>query len=146
MKILQNKQFGLSLITAIFLLVVISALAAFSVTLFTTQQRSAALDVLGERAYQASRAGLEWGSYQVLQNASAGIFCASPLPASAVNIVTMPAATTLQDFTVTVSCGKTAASEAGATVTLYQLTSTATQGTATTPNYLERQMQVTIAN
>jgi MSHA biogenesis protein MshP len=135
MKILQKKQRGFSLISAIFLLVVISALAAFSVTLFTTQQRSAALDVLGERAYQASRAGIEWGAFQVLQN---GACAASQVLAAMPN--------TLASFSVQVDCTSTAASEAGATVTMYQLISTATQGTAATPNYLERQMQVTIAN
>jgi hypothetical protein len=34
-------------------------------------------------------------------------------------------------------------SEASATVTMYQLTSNASQGT--TPNYVERQMSVTLA-
>ena len=135
MRIIQTKQCGFSLITAIFLLVVISALATFSVTLFTTQQRSAALDVLGERAYQAARAGIEWGAYQVLQNGAC--------PAATQVLAAMP--NTLADFRVQVDCITTLALEAGVTVTMYQLTSTATQGTQGTPNYLERQMQVTIA-
>lgn len=132
---MQNKQRGFSLITAIFLLVVISALAAFSVTLFTVQQRSAALDVLGERAYQAARAGIEWGAYQVLQSNSC---------ASTTTLAALP--NTLADFQVQVACTLTPAVEAGATVNMYQLISTAKQGTQGTPNYLERQMQVTIAN
>lgn len=136
MKTKQNKRRGSSLISAIFLLVVISALATFSVTLFTTQQRSAALDVQGEGAYQASRAGIEWGAYQVLQNGGC--------PAATQVLAALP--NTLANFNVQVDCTSTTASEAGATVTMYQLTSTARQGTATKPNYLERQMQVTIAN
>lgn len=136
MKIIQNKHCGFSLISAIFLLVVISALATFSVTIFTTQQRNAALDVLGERAYQASRVGIEWGAYQVLQNGAC--------PAATQVIAVLPG--TLANFNVQVDCIAAAASEAGATVTMHQLTSTATQGTQATPNYLERQMQVTIAN
>jgi hypothetical protein len=52
---------------------------------------------------------------------------------------------TLANFNVRVDCGSAAASEAGATVTMYQLTSTAKQGTFATPNYVERQMSVTIA-
>ena len=43
-------QRGFSLISAIFLLVVIAALGTFAVTLSTNQQQSAALDVLGARA------------------------------------------------------------------------------------------------
>lgn len=134
---------GFSLISAIFLLVVIAALGAFAVTLSTTQQQSAALDVLGARGYQAARAGVEWGAYQVLRN-PAGINC--PV-GGASNPVVMPAApSTLAIFAVDVSCWSYAPlSEAAATITVYQLTSTATQGAPATPNYVERQLSVTIA-
>jgi MSHA biogenesis protein MshP len=135
---------GFSLVSAIFLLVVIAALGTFAVTLSTTQQQSAALDVLGSRAYQASRAGIEWGAYQAIINNGAGINCAA-LPATTAN-GPIVMANTLQNFTVMVNCGSTAASEASATVTMYQLTSTATLGTAATPGYVERQMSLTIAH
>jgi MSHA biogenesis protein MshP len=133
MKIIRNLQYGFSLISAIFLLVVIAALGTFAVTISTTQQQSAALDVLGARAYQASRAGIEWGAYQVLQNGGC--------PAASQVLAAMP--NTLANFRVQVDCLSTPVSEASATVTLYQLTSTASQGT--TPNYVERQMSVTLA-
>jgi MSHA biogenesis protein MshP len=125
---LASVQRGFSLISAIFLLVVIAALGTFAVTLSTTQQQSAALDVLGSRAYQAAQA--------LINNSCALNASNTPLPA-------LP--NTLANFTVTVSCIPAAASEASATVTMYQLTSTAKQGAVTTPNYVERQMSVTIA-
>jgi len=127
-----DVQRGFSLVSAIFLLVVIAALGTFAVTLSTTQQQSAALDVLGARAYQASRAGIEWGAYQVLQ---VGV-CPAPTTLAA-----MPA---LAGFTVTVTCTPYVFDEAGTPVNMYQLTSTA-QGTSPSPNYVERQMTVTIA-
>src|SRR5476649_2355833 len=77
-------QRGFSLVSAIFLLVVIAALGTFAVTLFTTQQQSATMDVLGSRAYQAARAGIEWGEYQAIINNGAGINCAA-LPATTAN-------------------------------------------------------------
>jgi MSHA biogenesis protein MshP len=135
MKTIQNIQRGFSLVSAIFLLVVIAALGTFAITLSTTQQQSAALDVLGSRAYQASRAGIEWGAYQVLQNGGC--------PAATQVLAAMP--NTLANFSVRVDCSSVAASEASATVTIYQLTSTATLGTVATPDYVERQMSVTIA-
>ena len=143
MNVACRLQRGFSLISAIFLLVVIAALGAFALTLSTTQQQSAALDVLGARGYQAARAGVEWGAYQVLQN-PAGINC--PV-GGASNPVAMPAApSTLAIFAVDVSCwGDAPVSEAASTVTLYRLVSTATQGVPATPNYVERQMSVTIA-
>jgi MSHA biogenesis protein MshP len=133
-KLDKDRQHGFSLISAIFLLIVIAALGTFAVTLSTTQQQSAALDVLGSRAYQAARAGIEWGAYQVLQNNS----CAPTTPLAA-----LP--NTLATINVTVKCTSAPTTEGGAAITVYQLTSTATQGAAGTPNYVERQMSVTIA-
>ncbi len=138
-------QQGFSLVTAIFLLVVIAALGVFAVTLSTTQQQSAAMDVMGTRAYHAARAGIEWGAYQVLPNSAvAGGFAAS-CSGGATSQVLAPLPNTLAGFSVNVQCAGTAHSEASATVTIYQLTSTATQGTVATPDYVERRMQVTIA-
>ena len=134
---LVSAQRGFSLVSAIFLLVVIAALGTFAVTLSTTQQQSAAQDVLGSRAYQAARAGIEWGAYQVLQNGSC---------AASQTLASLPG--TLAGFTVTVSCTASAANpydEAGTPVNMYQLASTAKQGAVASPGYVERQMSVTIA-
>jgi len=131
------------------LLVVLASLGAVMMTFFTAQQQSSALDVMGARAYQASRAGIEWGAYQVLPNSAvAGGFaehCRPPTGAASQVISTL--AGTLSPFTVTVSCMATAHSEAAATVTIYQVSSVAaTQGLAAgNPDYVERQMSVTIA-
>jgi MSHA biogenesis protein MshP len=132
---LLRAEGGFSLISAIFLLVVIAALGTFAVTLSTTQQQSAALDVQGARAYQAARAGIEWGAFQVLRNTNC--------PVAPTTLPALP--NTLASFTVTVLCTSTATTEAGLPVTMFQLTSTAIQGTPATPNYVDRQMSVTIA-
>jgi len=143
MKTLHKLQRGFSLISAIFLLVVIAALGTFAVTLSTTQQQSAALDVLGSRAYQASRAGIEWGAYQVLP-ASAAAF-ATNCRVGATSQVVSPLPNTLAGFNVNVQCSATSHVEGAPTLWVYSLTSTAKQGTVATPDYVERQMSVTIA-
>src|SRR5205807_5389160 len=61
-----ERQAGFSIIAAIFLLVVLALLAAFIASVTGMQQSSGQLDVLGVRAYQSARAGMEWGAYQVL--------------------------------------------------------------------------------
>jgi MSHA biogenesis protein MshP len=127
------------------LLVVIAALGTFAVTLSSTQQQSAALDVLGARAFQASRAGIEWGAYQVLPNSAVPGGFAATCRAGATSQVISPLPNTLAGFNVNVQCSATAHSEAAATVTVYQLTSTATRGTVATPVYVERQMMAIIA-
>lgn len=135
---MKSLHQGFSIVSAIFLLVVLAFLGAAMVTFSTGQQQSSAMDVMGARAYQAAGAGIEWGAYQVLQNGGA---CAGT--------TTLPAlAGTLSGFTVIVTCGSLAASEVNAatgTVTVYGLTSTAVQGTVGQPGYVERQIQVSIA-
>lgn len=126
----QRKQAGFSIITAIFLLVVLSFLGAAMVTFSTTQHQSAAMDVMGSRAYQAARVGVDWAAYQIVNGngaACAKVFNPGDLGAGV-----------LAPFTVTVACAATVIS--GESIgTVYAVTSTAVAGGAAgTPNYVER--------
>ena len=56
---------GFSLPTAIFLLVILSLLGAFMLSLSTTQSITSAQDVQGARAYRAARGGVEWALYNL---------------------------------------------------------------------------------
>lgn len=150
----HKMQRGFSLVSAIFLLVVIAALGTFAVTLSTTQHQSAALDVMGARAYQAARAGIEWGAYQVIQSSVAGTTFASNCQTG--GALPQPGALpgTLTGFTVAVGCSATPHDEgerttaSGNPLWMYQLTSTASGVAGApvgSPDYVERQMTVTIA-
>jgi MSHA biogenesis protein MshP len=61
---------GFAIVSAIFILVVLATLAGFIVSVTTTQNLTFAQDVQGVRAYQAARAGTEWGIYQWLNGYS----------------------------------------------------------------------------
>lgn len=151
---MRPSEHGFSLISAIFLLVVIAALGTFAVTLSTTQQQSASLDVLGSRAYQAARAGVEWSAFQITQSGVAGVDkwfanqcqTSSTLHATA-SQPALPADTLLSVFSVGVACGATPV--AGDTLNwVYELTSTASGvngASPGSPDYVERQIRVTIA-
>jgi MSHA biogenesis protein MshP len=151
MKKMQNKfktirQRGFSIVSAIFLLVVIAALGVFAVTLSTTQHQSMAMDIMGKRAYQAARAGIEWGAYQIIQNSAvAGGFalnCQGGGVASQVSNLVAP----LDVFNpVNVSC--TAVSAVDATnVWVYSLSASAVTGGAPgDQNYVAREIRVTLA-
>lgn len=131
---IHGLQRGFSLVTAIFLLVVLSALGVMMLTFFSAQQQSSALDVMGARAYQAARAGVEWGAFQALQSSNC-------TPSS-----TLALGGTLAPFSVTVACQASAYSEAAATVTVYSLTSTAKYGgTPGKADYVERVIDATFA-
>ena len=126
---------GFTIVAAIFLLVVLAALGAFVLTVSSAQHMTSAQDLQGARAYQAARSGIEWGAYQVVRHSS----CAASTPIS-------PGGT-LGGINVTVLCtsaGWTYA-EAGNSVTLYQITATASQGTLGSATYVERQIQATVA-
>ena len=158
----RQRSAGFALVAAIFLLTVLAALGAFIVSISTNQQMSSAMDVEGERAYQAARSGIEWGVYQVqatpAYNFSYGtppvaVGSANPnsrvCPASPTSFAFPATAPTLSAFTVTVQC--TAYPDTtyhGPTV--YQLIATACNQPAAgaCPNaspgqgYIERQVQV----
>lgn len=59
MKYLNQK--GFTIVQAIFVLVVLGMLGAYMVTMSTVQQATSTQALMQARAYQAARAGLEWG-------------------------------------------------------------------------------------
>lgn len=116
---------GFSLISAIFLLVVLAALGVAIVNVATVQHKSSAFDVQGARAYQAARAGVEWALYQSLIT---GGYCMGP--AATTTSFPMPSGTTLSEFTVTVTCTPTIYDTTTAiavpdTITVQEITATA---------------------
>lgn len=66
-----SNQKGFGVIAAIVILVILGLLAAAIVSLGTTQQMTSAQDVLSAKAWQAARAGNEWGLYQALRTTGA---------------------------------------------------------------------------
>lgn len=132
---------GFAIVSAIFILVVLAALGTFIVNVSTSQQIGSALDVQGVRAYQAARAGIEWGLFQVQSfdptgavtlgdgyrfgydcvPADTGSQC--PNRRSCTNANTGASPIAVFGFTVTVTCAKTDDPNGGPTV--YSVTSTA---------------------
>lgn len=108
---------GFALPAAIFLLVVLGALAAWLTGLTQVTLAESNLELEGERAFQAARAGLEAGIHQ---SAQAGAGCAQ-----IAQTVGFPAASSLARFTATVTCRQHTADEGGAIVTMFDITSIA---------------------
>lgn len=140
---------GFSLVTGIFLLVVMSALGAFMVIFTGLQQNTVQIDVLGVRAYYAARAGINWGIYRALdpENTIApGAAAFAACPTGTINTMSG----SLAPFTVIVGCTLSSATEANREIRVYQITATAcNQATcpAATPaaGYVERSVVVTVA-
>jgi len=98
------RQAGVGIITAIFLLVVLAGLGVAMVGIFTSQQASANLDLMGAQAYQAARAGLEWGIFQTRTGGKCAVTPAKPAPFTYSENFKMPEGTSLSAFTVYVNC------------------------------------------
>ncbi|MBI1965846.1 MAG: agglutinin biogenesis protein MshP [Betaproteobacteria bacterium] len=147
-----NRQRGFSIVTAVFLVVVLALLGAFIVSVTGLQQKSAQIDVQGVRAYQAARAGIEWAAFQILTpSGSTPPAC----PAASTDIGTL--AGSLSAFTVTVACTVTAdTTEGNRNVKTYSLVATAcnepvvssclaTGNPSPSPNYVDRQLVVVLS-
>jgi MSHA biogenesis protein MshP len=124
-------QRGFSLLTAIFLLVVLAGLGGVMVTFFVAQQQSSTLDVMGSRAYQASRAGIEWAAHNISATGAGVLWpgCAT-YAAPATLFAANTLAGNLSPFSVTLTCSSVMVLEGGATIYVYELTSTAVNGAA----------------
>ena len=124
----QRRERGFSIVTAIFLIVVLALLGVFIVSVSGIQQSSQALDVQGVRAYQAARAGAEWGAFQVLDpnnTLNAGSCAVPAMPACPATAELTGLAGSLSPFTVTVTCTRTTDEEGNRNLWTYQLVSTA---------------------
>ena len=149
-------QGGFSIVTAIFLVVVLAMLGVFIVSVTGIQQSSQVLDIQGVRAYQAARAGIEWGAHQVLDpnnTLNAGSCAAPAMPACPATTDLTGLAGSLSPFTVTVTCTRTTDEEGNRNIWVYQLESTAcNQPTGSScPNagtpaigYVERRITATL--
>ncbi|HJV74344.1 MAG TPA: agglutinin biogenesis protein MshP [Noviherbaspirillum sp.] len=147
---------GFSLISAIFLLLVLAALGAAIANISMMQHTESALDIQGARAYQAARAGVEWGVYQVEATPAYnfGRASANPnvraCPASPSSFQFPVAASTFSGYTVTVTCNAINYANANPPITVFQIVSTACNqpvsgacpGTSGGTYYVERQLSV----
>ncbi len=142
-------QSGFSLITAIFLLVVLATLMVYMINLRVVQQNTVVMSLQGARAMQAARSGIEYGIYKVLgpgaTYGSAAVWCATP--GTVTFTVAEPA---LQPFTVTMECSKSDHVEAAVTVTSYNISALATNGSFAlgadaNPDYISRKIRVTVS-
>jgi MSHA biogenesis protein MshP len=112
-----GSQRGVSIITAIFLLLLFSALAALMANFQSTSELTSAEDVLGLRAHFAARSGIERVAFAVMDPntvPASAVAALADCPASPV----LPALADFPGFTVSLSC-------------------TQYPGAAAVPNYLE---------
>lgn len=138
MRPIIRRARGFALILALFLIVSLAVIGGYLLTVSNLQVESGVLDEQSARAYQAARAGLEWGAYRVLIDN----ICPAP--------TTIPLTLDLSAFRADVTCTSFGPeTEGGTAITAYRITSTGCNAGACpgagVPGYVERQLQLTIA-
>lgn len=125
---------GFGLVAAMFVMIIVSLVVIAMSRLASVQHGSNALAIQQARAYQAARAGLEWG---ISQSVNAGL-CASGSPSLA--------GSGLSEFTVGVVCVASNYTDAdGTLIQIFRFTATAQNGVpGERPDYAFRQLIATV--
>lgn len=126
-------QRGAALVVAVFLIVVLALLAAVAVRLTAIQGHNVNLNLLGARALNAARTGIEWSAQRTL--ATGTCFSGS----------TTLSEGALNGFDVTVSCSQTSHAEGASTVTVFAITAFASNGTYGQPDYVSRRLSAVVS-
>jgi MSHA biogenesis protein MshP len=123
-----SRARGMSLVAALFLIVVIAALGAFAVRIGLGQQQTVNLSLLTSRALAAANAGIDWSAARALDpttpNCSAGSLALTQAG--------------LAGFTVDVTCLSTPFLPEG---TLYVIEAVSRYGTYGQPDYVSRRVR-----
>ena len=69
-----RRQSGVSVVTAIFLIVVLALMGTGMVSLLSTSQQSISQEYTSAKAYMAGRSCLQWGMYQVIYATANGSY------------------------------------------------------------------------
>lgn len=136
----RKRQNGVSLVTAIFLVVIVASIGAFMLTIGQTQQKTTALSVLGQRSMNAAASGIEWGIQRAIQGGGAGLDC------SPGTVSFSPGVTGMNGFNVAVTCNVQSFEEGTTTYNVYTLTSTATLNAFGSEDFISRSLRAVICD
>ncbi len=129
----MSKQKGITLVGAIFVLVIVSLLGIYLVKITGAQRQTVLMNLQSARAYQAANTGIEWGLARILTSNSC------------VKSTTLDSK--INGFTVSVSCVVLQTggyNEAGETINVYRITSSSVFGSYTDTNFTTRQIQAIV--
>ncbi len=124
---LLGSQKGFSIVTALFILLVLAVLGIFMVTMSGVQSRTSLWALQGARAYHAARSGLEWGGFRALNGGSC-----------------VAGSLVIDGFSVDVSCSEEAFVEGGQNYKVFSITSLAESGVYGGSDYVSRQLRARI--
>jgi len=129
----MTNQKGITLVGAIFVLVIVSLLGQYLINITGVQRQTSIMTLQGARAYQAANTGLEWGIDRIING---------PNICPANQVLQAPA---IANFNITVNClNLGVVNEDGVTRTIYRLTSESTYGVYGQQGFVSRELQTTV--
>lgn len=122
----KSRQQGFSIVTAIFIIVILALLAVGMLQLISTSQQSVSQEVTSVKAYFAGQTGLQWGMYQSVYAGATGSHTLTLSNAGLAN--------TSVDLTLS--------SDTILTNTYYTVNAQAKYGTTAIPEYALRELEL----
>jgi len=124
----------MSLVSAVFLLVVLAGLGLSAARLGVIQSQTVTSGLRAAQAFQAARSGAAWAAHRAI---SGGV-CAS----ATLNLTEGGAS----GFDVTVDCAQSAHVEGGVTINVYLIDVLAEAGSYGGPDYVSRRLQAKVTD
>jgi len=125
-------QKGITLIGAIFVLVIVSLLGKYLLNVTSAQRQTSLLTLQSARAYQAASAGMEWGVERIINGSGS---------CNATTILSP----NIENFVTTVSCLELGSyDENGIMTTVFQINASSEYGTYGQIDYISRQLETIV--
>lgn len=135
----QHGERGMSLVAALFLIVILAALSVFAVRIGASGEQDVMATLLQARALAAARSGVEYGAYRALVSSSC-----NGAGGATFNLTLTQGA--LSGFSVTVTCVGSNHLDAGVPYWTYEITAAARRGTYGSADYVARTVTKTLSN
>jgi MSHA biogenesis protein MshP len=123
------RQKGVSIVTAIFLIVVLALMGLGMVSILTTSQQSISQEITSAKAYMASRSCLQWAMYQAVYDPDPWLSSPDTVIFNNSGLVNTGCTTTFNTIT---NDGKT----------FFNIEAKATYGSASDPEFSQRTFQL----
>jgi MSHA biogenesis protein MshP len=133
---------GFSIVSALFLVLILSLIASYAVSLSGLTRATSTLSLQGTRAYYAARSGLEWGIYNVTTGSfncpagSANNTCPSGYTGSIASLTLSEA--NFKGFSVTVNCCQNSITEGNLTYNVFLINAQSQYGTGSAESVSRR--------
>lgn len=130
----MKSQGGFMLVIAIFVLVILGLLGSYMVRLSNTQHARSSSAIQVARAYQAAKAGLDWGIASIRY----GNTCTT------VNTQTGLLFPSIKGFSVALTCHQNSYSEGDNMITIYRLNAKSAYGVYYSEDYVARELEISV--